>query len=332
MSFTSPAEGEFQAERRQDELTFSAARAIQELNGCKLGKQQIFLTLHEPKKIRPEKTAEMMASGSPIAHGRPNGRLNRSPAGRLGPIAIPVEDKASPPWAPGADDQSPATMDIIRSYTPVSRKAALDQRVRPVVKTYVQVHKIPDFYFEPTIKALADDDLALIPLLHDHEGLVAKIAETISDLQIEFDVAKAAAAAASQTPNTSSDLTSQEVSTPTESELSPPPEEIPLPPSQVDIPTFERLDYLTATMLDLIALDTKVILANLEGDEGAALMLKFGVARPTQHEQESIQAWTTQTMAKIPLTRKSEMSTMLGRKLDVSRDDRIQHVYWANDR
>lgn len=209
-------------------------------------------------------------------------------------------------------------MDIIRSYTPVSRKAALDQRVRPVVKAYVQVHKIPDFYLEPTIKALADDDLALIPLLHDHEGLVAKIAETISDLQIEFDVAKAAAAAASQTSHTSSDRTSEEVATPTESELSPAPEEVPLPSSQIEIlPSTPRLDYLTATMSDLISLDTKDILANIEGDGGAALMTKLGVARPTQHEQDSIRAWTTQTMAKIPLTRKSEMSTMLGRKLDV---------------
>lgn len=187
-----------------------------------------------------------------------------------------------------------------------------------MVETYVRVHKVPAFYLEPTIKALANEDLALIPLLHDHEGLVAKIAETMSDLQIEFDVAKAASKAAVPPPASSSaEITPEEVSIDGK-DPSPLPEGVPVAPSQAITPVFEPLDLSTATLSSLAELTSRDILENIEGDQSTALLSKFGIGKPTAREQSAIAEWTKEMMAKPLLSRKSEMVSMLQKKLDVS--------------
>ncbi|WWD15889.1 hypothetical protein CI109_100313 [Kwoniella shandongensis] len=52
-----------------------AASAIQVMNGTSVGRQRISVTLHEPRKLRPEKLAERAAQGLPVT---PGGRQRRS--------------------------------------------------------------------------------------------------------------------------------------------------------------------------------------------------------------------------------------------------------------
>ena len=48
---------------------------------------------------------------------------------------------------------------------------------------YARVHKIPEAICPPTIQALANEDLALIPILHNHIHFTAKVAEKIAALR-----------------------------------------------------------------------------------------------------------------------------------------------------
>jgi hypothetical protein len=57
------------------------------------------------------------------------------------------------------------------------------QRVAPAVIRYAETHSFPLEYSDRASAELADQDLALIPLLHDSAALDAKIAETLTALQ-----------------------------------------------------------------------------------------------------------------------------------------------------
>jgi hypothetical protein len=76
----------------------AAAHAINVMNNTKVGKQIISVTLHEPRKLRPEKIAERIAQGVPMGFGR-NGsglgtRRSSSPirTDRRGRNPVPVDD------------------------------------------------------------------------------------------------------------------------------------------------------------------------------------------------------------------------------------------------
>jgi hypothetical protein len=56
-------------------LMLEAAHAITEMDGRQVGSQSIAVTLHEPRKLRPEKVAERGAHSRPL--GRLNGLVNR---------------------------------------------------------------------------------------------------------------------------------------------------------------------------------------------------------------------------------------------------------------
>lgn len=92
VSFSTPAEGE---QCVMLSRLMIAARAIEELNGTKLGKQQIFVTLHEPRKIRQEKVAQLVPSTSAVAYGRHGGRHHRSPSIRQGSEGVLSDPKVS---------------------------------------------------------------------------------------------------------------------------------------------------------------------------------------------------------------------------------------------
>ncbi|KAL7423910.1 hypothetical protein Q5752_001495 [Cryptotrichosporon argae] len=150
-----------------------AANAIRHMHGKTVGNQQIAVTLHEPRKVRPEKIAERQAAGTAVNYGR------RATSGRLTPPRTDRQKSFKPNKA-GTDD--------IRSLSPDSRKAELVRRVRGRVQAYARSHGVPEGYVEPTVKALGDHDLALIPLLHDGAQLEAKIAETFNVLQSDPDL------------------------------------------------------------------------------------------------------------------------------------------------
>jgi len=152
------------------------------LDGTKLGRNMIAVTLHEPRKLRPEKIAERIVSApGPSAYGR--ARRSHSPMGFRRGTQQPREPQVRMCFSALGSPQPPAVTDQIRSLSPVSRKTALVKRVTPIVQRYAQVHSVPEGYCQPTISALANHDLALIPLLHDTAALNAKIAETVTVLQ-----------------------------------------------------------------------------------------------------------------------------------------------------
>lgn len=70
VSFYTPEEGEHPLFSPIARLSRVAAHAIATMNGTMVGKQVISVTLHEPRKVRPEKLAERRASISPVAYGR----------------------------------------------------------------------------------------------------------------------------------------------------------------------------------------------------------------------------------------------------------------------
>lgn len=57
----------------------SAAHAITCMNGATVGSQSIAVTLHEPRKLRPEKIAERLASGLPLVSPHRTARSSASP-------------------------------------------------------------------------------------------------------------------------------------------------------------------------------------------------------------------------------------------------------------
>jgi len=87
-----------------------------------------------------------------------------------------------------ADEEQLATTDELRSLSPDSRKEALLQKVVPIVATYARDHSVPDQCCGPAARMLAEQDLALIPLLHNPGALKAKIEETFSIIQHSPDL------------------------------------------------------------------------------------------------------------------------------------------------
>jgi hypothetical protein len=68
VSFYSPEEGKPSQSRF---LSLQAAfSAIHHFNGAQVGKSALAVTPHEPRKLRPDKIAEKVASGGPTAYGR----------------------------------------------------------------------------------------------------------------------------------------------------------------------------------------------------------------------------------------------------------------------
>ncbi len=60
-------------------MFISASHAIRTMNGTVVGSQTISVTLHEPRKIRPEKLAERQAMETSVHYGR-QGHMSRRSA------------------------------------------------------------------------------------------------------------------------------------------------------------------------------------------------------------------------------------------------------------
>ncbi|KAK4688223.1 hypothetical protein P7C73_g1892, partial [Tremellales sp. Uapishka_1] len=166
-----------------------AAKAILVMNGARVGSQTISVTLHEPRKLRPEKIAEREAQGLP----------RRSSRQSLSPIRGDSFERGSRFYSAGnvslvntnaltTFQHPPATTDELRLLSPPRRREALTNRVSPRVQSFAHSQSIPEGYVEPTVKALVAHDLALIPLLHDTSQLDAKIVETLAVLQEDPDL------------------------------------------------------------------------------------------------------------------------------------------------
>nr|XP_019042715.1 hypothetical protein I302_08421 [Kwoniella bestiolae CBS 10118]OCF21645.1 hypothetical protein I302_08421 [Kwoniella bestiolae CBS 10118] len=155
-----------------------AANAIARLHDQKLGRSTISVTLHEPRKLRPEKIAERVAHGLPVAYGRQSSSLPRR---SMSPVRTDRVGRGRQPCV--EEPRAPGTTDEIRSLSPTSRKLALAKRIASRVRDHARTNSISSTLVEPTIKALAKQDLALVPLLHDKPQLDIRIAECFAAIQ-----------------------------------------------------------------------------------------------------------------------------------------------------
>ncbi|WWC90052.1 uncharacterized protein L201_004984 [Kwoniella dendrophila CBS 6074] len=155
-----------------------AAYAITTLHNQKLGRSTISVTLHEPRKLRPEKIAERMAEGLPVAFGRQSSTLPRR---SMSPVRSDRLERVKHSYE---EDVKPrTTSDQIRSLSPHSRQIALAKRISSRVRNYARSHGIADSHIEPAIKTLAQQDLSLIPLLNDKIQLDIRIDEAFSSFK-----------------------------------------------------------------------------------------------------------------------------------------------------
>ncbi|OCF54150.1 hypothetical protein L486_08346 [Kwoniella mangroviensis CBS 10435] len=159
-----------------------AANAIAQLHNQKLGRSTISVTLHEPRKLRPEKIAERAAHGLPVTFGRQSSSLPRR---SMSPVRTDRVGRGRQPYIE-EPKVSETTTDEIRSLSPTSRKMVLAKRIASRVRDHARNKSLSFDLVEPTIKALAKQDLALIPLLHDKSQLDLRIAECFSSIQFEF--------------------------------------------------------------------------------------------------------------------------------------------------
>jgi hypothetical protein len=79
----------------EDKADLIAAHAITVMNNTRVGSQQIAVTLHEPRKLRPEKQAERLGtvSGNTSRRGSTVGTRQESPmsarrVSQLGPLGL----------------------------------------------------------------------------------------------------------------------------------------------------------------------------------------------------------------------------------------------------
>lgn len=78
VSFRTPEEGEIFDVLRAPAESRKAAKAVATMSGTIVSRQKITVTLHEPRKLRPEKMAERQVQGISVGHGRPTSMNRRS--------------------------------------------------------------------------------------------------------------------------------------------------------------------------------------------------------------------------------------------------------------
>nr|XP_018263874.1 uncharacterized protein I303_03749 [Kwoniella dejecticola CBS 10117]OBR86032.1 hypothetical protein I303_03749 [Kwoniella dejecticola CBS 10117] len=155
-----------------------AANAIAAMHGQKLGRAIISVTLHEPRKLRPEKIAERVAHGLPTAFGRqPYGMPRRS----MSPVRTDKPGRGRQyEWEEARD---PVTTDEMRSLSPSSRKRALAKKISSRVSSHARSNSLAPEKVGRAMQLLTSQDLALIPLLHDKPQLDIRIAEAFASLE-----------------------------------------------------------------------------------------------------------------------------------------------------
>lgn len=146
------------------------------MNGTQFGRQVLSVTLHEPRKLRPEKIAERMAQGLIHRQAAPLHLARRS--------SSPIKSRRSFREMSTCDrSNNSERLDDIRLLSPESRKEALEKRLIARVRVYAKKRSVSEEMIQPIVNSLLPSDLALIPLLHNRTQLDNRIAETLFSIQ-----------------------------------------------------------------------------------------------------------------------------------------------------
>nr|ODN81175.1 hypothetical protein L203_05681 [Cryptococcus depauperatus CBS 7841] len=156
-----------------------AANAIKAMNGAEFGSQILSVTLHEPRKLRPEKIAER-AQSNPMSP-----TYRKTPSNRLGCRSSDSIKQYKSLSHLRSDDtiliSEPA--DDISLLSPASRKLALSKKLIARVKHYVKKNSMSDDLVEPVVNALLPSDIALLPFLHNRWDMDKCIEETLAAIR-----------------------------------------------------------------------------------------------------------------------------------------------------
>lgn len=155
------------------------------MNGTQFGRQVLSVTLHEPRKLRPEKIAERVAQGLIHRQAVPLHLARRS--------SSPIKSRRSFSKMSTCDrPNNSEPLDDIRLLSPESRKAVLENRLIARVRVYAKKRSVSEEMIQPIVNSLLPSDLALIPLLHNRTQLDNRIAETLFSIQEVPEVPAAA--------------------------------------------------------------------------------------------------------------------------------------------
>ncbi|WVQ71620.1 hypothetical protein IAR50_001160 [Cryptococcus sp. DSM 104548] len=176
-----------------------ASRAISAMNEKPFGRQTLSVTLHEPRKLRPDKIAERAAMmGLAVRSSNPTTPSGLSPTQGQGRAAVQARDRDSsisspliPPLSPLPNYPEPT--DDIRLLSPAERQTALHRRLSARVRQYAKKHRLgenEDSVVEGVVGRLMPMDLALVPLLYNRWEMDGKIREVLEGLRAEARVGK----------------------------------------------------------------------------------------------------------------------------------------------
>ncbi|WVF72122.1 hypothetical protein IAT40_006934 [Kwoniella sp. CBS 6097] len=160
------------------QLPEQAAQAISAFHDTVVGRSRISVTLHEPRRLRSEKTVECHDLSLATTFGRqPAGAPRRS----MSPVRAGTIDRRR---STDGNATVPGSIENLCQLSPDSRKTALTERVSTRVRSYARTNDVRDDQIGPAIQALVKLDLSLIPLFHDRPKLDSKIAEVFNKLEL----------------------------------------------------------------------------------------------------------------------------------------------------
>lgn len=316
------------------------------MNGTQFGRQVLSVTLHEPRKLRPEKIAERVAQG--LIHRQ----------------ASPIKSRRSFREMSTCDrPNNSEPLDDIRLLSPESRKAVLEKRLIARVRVYAKKRSVSEEMIQPIVNSLLPSDLALIPLLHNRTQLDNRIAETLFSIQ---EVPEMPAAAPRPTKRDIDNLCIQiqkidpddvehvmrilldllkmedwekvlgskaEVAikygeakrlvlkerSERQKESN---EDVHDKDAVVDDPISETglsderdvtIPLETITVPLLASLSAKEIVRNLSSSYGSRILLKLGLKAPSEQEKNTLLAWRTRVASKGKVIMRAEIVGMLER-------------------
>ncbi|KIR32432.1 hypothetical protein I352_05259 [Cryptococcus deuterogattii MMRL2647] len=323
-----------------------AACAVKAMNGTQFGRQVLSVTLHEPRKLRPEKIAERVAQG--LIHRQ----------------ASPIKSRRSFREMSTCDrPNNSEPLDDIRLLSPESRKAVLEKRLIARVRVYAKKRSVSEEMIQPIVNSLLPSDLALIPLLHNRTQLDNRIAETLFSIQ---EVPEMPAAAPRPTKRDIDNLCIQiqkidpddvehvmrilldllkmedwEMVLGSKAEVvikygeakrlvlkerserqKESNEDVHDKNAVVDDPISETgfsderdvtIPLETVTVPLLASLSAEEIVRNLSSSYGSRILLKLGLKTPSEQEKNSLLAWRTRVASKGKVIMRTEIVGMLER-------------------
>ncbi|ODO03428.1 hypothetical protein L198_02275 [Cryptococcus wingfieldii CBS 7118] len=177
---------EAQRSRGYGFVSFESPEQGNAMNNKPFGRQTLCVTLHEPRKLRPDKIAERAALGqSTRSFSNPTTAPSSVSPTRAGErrssfTSHLIQSTSSPP--PGA---YPEPTDDIRLLSPADRATALHRRLSARIRQYTKKCQVESKWVESVVERLMPMDLALVPLLYNRWEMDEKIKEALAAVQEE---------------------------------------------------------------------------------------------------------------------------------------------------